>query len=316
MMCCLCQAASLSGFVRPDAKSGESIALGECTKCGHVQQVNMPSPEELATYYSHHYRSDYKAIHIPKKKHVHRAGRVALERLDMLRAFQGDRRSLLDVGAGGGEFLYLATKRGWDATGIEPNVGYSEFARAEYGVEVRTGSLNDEASGCVDVVTMFHVLEHMPDPLASVQRVYERLTRQGLFFVEVPNLIQKDSSPHNIFFKAHVQYFNKDTLLFVTSKYFECLTIEDKGNLKAVFRRRDQPKEPQFPSTEVVAANAARFRAKGWVEYLLEGGGWMKPFSQLRRSREERASEALAPREILNRILLSNTANETWLEED
>jgi 2-polyprenyl-3-methyl-5-hydroxy-6-metoxy-1,4-benzoquinol methylase len=266
----------------------------------------MPSPEELATYYSHHYRSDYKAVHVPKKKHVHRAGRVALERLDMLRAFQGDRRSLLDVGAGGGEFVYLATKRGWDATGIEPNLGYSEFARTEYGVEVRTGSLDDEVSECVDVVSMFHVLEHMPDPQASVQRVYERLTPQGLFFVEVPNLIQKDSSPHNIFFKAHVQYFSKDTLLFVTSRYFECLTMEDKGNLKAVFRRRGHPKEPLLPSTEVVASNAARFRAKGWIEYLIEGSGWMKPFSRLRRSREERAVGSLAPRQILDRVVESS----------
>ena len=214
MMCCLCQSESLSGFIRPDAKSSERIALGECARCGHVQQVNMPSPEELATYYSHHYRSDYKAVHVPKKKHVHRAGRVALERLQMLQNFQESRRSLLDVGAGGGEFVYLASKRGWTATGIEPNLGYSEFARNEYGVEVRTGSLGDAAFEPVDVVTMFHVLEHMPDPQASVQRVYERLTPQRFFFVEVPNLIQKDSSPHNIFFKAHVQYFNKDTLLF------------------------------------------------------------------------------------------------------
>jgi 2-polyprenyl-3-methyl-5-hydroxy-6-metoxy-1,4-benzoquinol methylase len=301
MMCCLCQSGSLSGFVRPDAKSSEPIALGECMKCGHVQQVNMPSPEELATYYSHHYRSDYKAVHVPKKKHVHRAGRVALERLQMLQKFQEGRRSLLDVGAGGGEFVYLASRLGWDATGIEPNLGYSEFARNEYGVEVATGSLDDEAHRRVDVVTMFHVLEHMPDPQASVQRVYERLTPQGLFFVEVPNLIQKDSSPHNIFFKAHVQYFNKDTLFFVTSRHFECLTMEDKGNLKAVFRRLDHlTKEAQLPSTEVVAANAARFRAKGWSEYLFEGGGWKKPFLRLRRSRVEAAFGSCSPRQTLD----------------
>jgi len=300
MICCLCHSESSTEFVRSDAKSSLPVLLGECTQCGHVQQLNIPSFSELETYYSHHYRGDYKAVHVPKKKHVHRAGRVALERLEMLRAFQGDRRSLLDVGAGGGEFVYLAIKRGWDATGIEPNLGYSEFARKEYGVEVRTGSLNDEASGRVDVVTMFHVLEHMPDPLTSVQRVYERLTPQGLFFVEVPNLIQKDSSPHNIFFKAHVQYFNKDTLLFSASQFFECLTIEDTGNLRAVFVRREEPHTPIPPSVRVVEENSRRFHQKSWLEYIFEGEGWRKPVSRIRRIPAERASESLDPREILD----------------
>lgn len=264
--------------------------------------MKIPSTRDLMTYYSHHYRSDYKAVHVPKKKHVHRAGRVALERLNMLLLFQEYRRTLLDVGAGGGEFVYLANKRGWDATGVEPNLGYSEFARNAYNVEVLSGSLDDEGPHAVEVVTMFHVLEHMPDPHASVQKVYERLTPQGLFFVEVPNLIQKDSSPHNIFFRAHVQYFNKDTLLSLTSKHFECLTVEDKGNLKAVFRKRGALQVPQLPTPAVVLANAARFRAKGWADYIFAGGGWKKPFSRLRRSTQERAIRSLDPREILDRL--------------
>jgi 2-polyprenyl-3-methyl-5-hydroxy-6-metoxy-1,4-benzoquinol methylase len=307
MMCCLCQSESLSGFVRPDAKSSEPIALGECMKCGHVQQVNMPSPEELATYYSHHYRSDYKAVHVPKKKHVHRAGRVALERLQMLQKFQEGRRSLLDVGAGGGEFVYLASRLGWDATGIEPNLGYSGFARNEYGVEVATGSLDDEAHRKVDVVTMFHVLEHIPSPQQSIQRIYHRLLPRGLFFVEVPNMLQKDASPHNIFFKAHFQYFNKDTLLFLTSGHFECLTLEHVGNLKAVFRKRDEVMPARLPEQSVVSVNASRFRAKGLIEYLFEGGGWKKPFSRLRRSRAERAVESLEPRQILDQVLSTSS---------
>ena len=149
---------------------------------------------------------------------------------------------------------------------------------------------------------MFHVLEHMPDPQASIQRIYERLAPQGLLFVEVPNLLQKDASPHNIFFKAHVQYFNRDTLLFLTSRYFECLKMEDHGNLKAVFKRRAIPEEPQLPPPEVVSANSARFMAKGWVEYLFEGGGWRKPFSRLQRSVGERVAEQLTPKQVLEQV--------------
>ena len=108
MNCCLCNSDSLSSLVKRDAKSLEPLELGECGHCGHVQQINMPRTEDLTTYYSHHYRSDYKSVYVPKKKHVHRTGRVALERLDILHAFQEHRHRLLDVGAGGGEFVYLA----------------------------------------------------------------------------------------------------------------------------------------------------------------------------------------------------------------
>ena len=61
-------------------------------------------------YYSNEYREDYKKTFTPQKKHVFRAGQLALERIKFLKErniFQG---SLLDVGAGGGEFTYLSGK--------------------------------------------------------------------------------------------------------------------------------------------------------------------------------------------------------------
>lgn len=276
------------------------LELLECLQCGHVQQSCIPSADELLTYYSHHYRSDYKAVYAPKKKHIWRAGNVALDRLQVLEGFRGEKQRLLDIGAGGGEFVYLAKKFGWDSTGIEPNLGYSEFARDNYEVEVVTGCLNDASASAVDVVTMFHVLEHMPDPISTMGCIHGRLRSGGLLFVEVPNLLQKDASPHNIFFKAHVQYFSKDTLLFSASQFFECLTIKDTGNLRAVFVKREQPRAPVPPSMRVVGENSRRFHQKSWLEYIFAGGGWRKPISRIRRLPAERASESLHPREILD----------------
>jgi len=305
--CCVCDSEGHETIQRRDAKSFEPLELHECLSCGHVQQGKMPSDQELLTYYSHHYRSDYKAVYKPKNKYIFRAGRIAIERLKVLEPYQGSGKSLLDVGAGGGEFVYLAKRSGWDATGIEPNVGYSEFARQEYDVQVRTATLNDQPSGMVDVVTMFHVLEHMPRPRLSMQLIHERLNPDGLLLIEIPNLLQKDASPHNVFFKAHVQYFNRDTLLLLTSELFECIEVQDTGNLRALFRKRSVADPARSPSPEAVRENSARFHSKGWAQYLFQGGGWRKPFSRIRRHFAERAIQSYAPREILDRIYSAET---------
>jgi len=310
MRCCLCLSKNGSSLLRRDAKSGKRLELLECSECGHIQQKNVAQDEELINYYSHHYRGDYKSVYSPKKKHIFRAGVVALERLALINRYLGGQNRLLDIGAGGGEFVYLANRLGWDARGVEPNFGYSEFARENYEVEVQTGTIEANNSREVDVATMFHVLEHMPDPRMTMQLIHSQLSSGGILFVEVPNILQKDASPHNIFFKAHIQYFNRDTLLFSASEFFECLAIEDNGNLRAIFKKLERLRGPIPPSESALSQNSQLFRNKGWGEYLLEGSGWKKPFSRLKRVLSERAVEDLQPREILDRMIMNQRPSE------
>jgi 2-polyprenyl-3-methyl-5-hydroxy-6-metoxy-1,4-benzoquinol methylase len=80
---------------------------------------------------------------------------------------------VFDCGARGGEFAYLLASRGYRVTGIEPNDGHREFARAEYGVDLRPGGLDDAAfpAQCFDLFTIFHVLDHLRDPRAGLARL-------------------------------------------------------------------------------------------------------------------------------------------------
>src|SRR5207247_6877452 len=94
----------------------------------------------------------------------------------------------LDVGCGSGAALGVAQALGWRVAGIEMDTAAAEKAR-RFTEEIYVGDVRsapfDRAS--FDVVTAFHVLEHVPDPVAVVRHMLEWLAAEGLVIVEVPN---------------------------------------------------------------------------------------------------------------------------------
>ena len=301
--CRLCDCRNSDGFLKRDAKSHENLAISLCQGCGLVQQTVLPSDEDLKIYYSHNYRRDYKKTYHPKPKYVSRAGTTAVHRLRFLAKYLGesDGRRLVDIGAGGGEFVYLARRAGYDASGIEPNEGYSEFAVREYGVNIETAGIEDLAESSADLITLFHVFEHLAHPLDAMERIAGALKSGGHLLVEVPNLLQKDASPHNIFFKAHLFYYSRFTLIAAASRWFEPVHVDDTGNLMILFRKRETALSDIIaPSKEEVGETISSFARKGWVQYLFQGGGLFKPVSKLSRSIREAVIRDTAPRDILD----------------
>jgi 2-polyprenyl-3-methyl-5-hydroxy-6-metoxy-1,4-benzoquinol methylase len=304
--CRVCSADLKSVWSVVDAKSAEQIEMALCDHCGLVQQANMPSDEALAIYYSHHYREDYKSAHQPSLKHVHRAGNVALDRLRFIEAsgIQAQGQRLVDIGAGGGEFCFMAKQKGFDVLGIEPHHGYSEFARDQYGIQINTLGIADIPDQSADVVTLFHVLEHLAHPVQAMEKVWSILRPGGRFVIEVPNIHQADASPHNIYFKAHLFYYSRYSLAAAASRFFDVERLEDQGNLYAVLRRKAVAlPELVLPTPAEVAHTRERLAQKGWLEYLTVGGGWKKPFKRLKKLQAERQIAAHSAKSVLEALI-------------
>jgi SAM-dependent methyltransferase len=96
---------------------------------------------------------------------------------------------LLDIGAGRGRFVAQARAAGWDADGIEPSQRGVQGARAQ-GIDLQQAGIDDAvvADGRLDVATLWHVLEHLDDPGAALERIAAWLRPGGLLVVGVPNL--------------------------------------------------------------------------------------------------------------------------------
>lgn len=104
-------------------------------------------------------------------------------------ALEGPPKKLLDVGSGSGHFLTRMRELGWDVTGVEPDGQAARAARESFGLDIREGVLEEAGfpDNSFDAVTMHHVIEHVSDPVATLQEVRRVLRPGGRTVMVTPN---------------------------------------------------------------------------------------------------------------------------------
>ncbi len=181
-------------FSRPDRLGRESFRYLRCERCGLVRLDPRPSAEALANFYP----EEYEAFQAPRENRLFRWGRRRLwsKRAAAVRRYQPQPGRALDVGCATGEFLALLREQGWQVQGIEPNRAAADLARQRLGpASVQVATL-EEASfpeAAFDLITLWDVLEHLPDPPAALRQVARWLRPGGMLALGVPNLASWDA---------------------------------------------------------------------------------------------------------------------------
>ncbi|CAG0933524.1 putative S-adenosylmethionine-dependent methyltransferase/MSMEI_2290 [Planctomycetaceae bacterium] len=129
------------------------------------------------------------------------------------------RGRLVEIGSGLGYLLDFFRKDGWTALGVEPNEGLCRYARQILGVDARGGTIEQARldADFADVVTMIHVIEHVPDPAAVFREVFRVLRPGGCFVVETPRydtLMLKllGKRERSLSCNGHIYFFTSETL--------------------------------------------------------------------------------------------------------
>ena len=147
-----------------------------------------------------------------------------LRKLRLLKPFQPTEGTLLDVGAGTGYFLRAAKNSGWDVTGIEPNASARTLANSEEPNTVfDSQTLQNLDHHSFDVITLWHVLEHLPD-LDNDLKLFKKLLKpNGRIIIAVPNFKSFDAHYFNDYWAAydvprHLWHFSQQSISNVFSE--------------------------------------------------------------------------------------------------
>jgi 2-polyprenyl-3-methyl-5-hydroxy-6-metoxy-1,4-benzoquinol methylase len=184
--------------------------------------------EELDTFYTYRYSRVYQGEEGPTSKDLFVQNRRADTLLAFLSYLGISPSRCLDIGCSSGVLLQRFQERfGCEVIGIEPGEAYRECAQA-HGLIVYPDILDLLAASeaTFDLISMVHVLEHLPDPVGYLTSLRERhLTPSGWLLIEVPNLYAHDS-----FEIAHLTSFSAHTLQQVLKKAgYGVVTLKKHG---------------------------------------------------------------------------------------
>jgi 2-polyprenyl-3-methyl-5-hydroxy-6-metoxy-1,4-benzoquinol methylase len=185
-----------------------------------------PEGEELASYYkSTAYISHTDANKTVTDKIYQFVKKIALQKkLKLINSFQTEEKKLLDIGCGTGEFLLTCKNNDWNVTGVEPSKIARELTKSKLNnSSIIFTDVGEITSKQFDVITLWHVLEHVSDLETYISKLKSLLKPNGVLVIAVPNFKSFDALHYKQYWAAfdvprHLWHFSKKSIQLLFSK--------------------------------------------------------------------------------------------------
>lgn len=242
----------------------EAFSYQSCENCGSVYVERRLNAAMMETLYGPDGRSVYQMKHLYIPTADYRIETIYKRKAEALRSLTAGRR-LLDFGCSAGYFMAAARNAGWDVDGVELNEFSANWAKQELGLEaVFHGDIREAgyAPQSFDIITMWDVFEHVPDPAALLELVKPYLKADGTIVIETSHIdcfetefLNADNT--NIVGDLHLIHFTLDALKKIaTSRGFDVKNYEifglDLAHIMSFLRMKNQSKF-EIPSSLVNA---------------------------------------------------------------
>lgn len=241
--------------------SGEQFKLFSCESCGFIFTQKVPVESEIGKYYE---SPDYIS-HTDTRKGVvnsiyHYVRSYMLGRKARLVEKETHRKSgnLLDIGTGTGYFAHTMQSRGWKVEAVEKSPQAREFVREHFGLDVKPESaLQEFLPDSFDVITLWHVMEHLEQLNETWECLRNLLNEKGLLIIALPNCSSYDAKRYGEFWAAydvprHLWHFTPSTIQQLASAhgfimaerhpmpfdafYISMLSEKNKGNSRSFLK--------------------------------------------------------------------------------
>ena len=198
--------------------SSEEFKIVSCETCGFVLTNPRPEPNNIGRYY----KSENYISHTNNKKGLFNflyqtIRKYTIERkVQMIKKF--DTKNLLDIGCGTGEFLNKAKTKGINVEGIEPSEKARKQCKQNYNLRINeSADIEAYYDNKFDCITMWHVLEHMPDLNTLIESIYTKTSTNGKIIIGVPNYESWDAKYYKKYWAAwdvpiHFWHFTKESI--------------------------------------------------------------------------------------------------------
>lgn len=213
--------------------SNENFLLVECDQCTLRITQDVPKADAIAPYYkSENYISHTNTNKGLVNQLYRQVRKITLfEKKKLIQQLTGlSTGKLLDMGSGTGAFAGYMKHAGWQVTGLEPDEGARKVAYQEFGVVLSdTSSFYELAPAQFEVITLWHVLEHVHDLQLYMQQLKKLLKPQGKLFIAVPNYTSGDARYYGTHWAAydvprHLYHFSPAAMRSLLAK--NQLTLE------------------------------------------------------------------------------------------
>jgi len=230
LLCPACSSSSIqSTFSAVDyTATNESFAIWNCNDCSLQFTQDVPDQNNIAPYYqsnSYVSHSDTKEGLINKLYHLVRAHTLKQKYKLIKSSTKLAKGRILDIGAGTGAFAHTMKKNGWEVKGLEPDATAREHAKKNYQLELDLpDNINHFQAAAFEVITLWHVLEHVHDLKGYWNHFKKLLSKQGQLIIAVPNYTSQDAQHYGQYWAAydvprHLYHFSPQSIELLASHY-------------------------------------------------------------------------------------------------